>query len=136
MKTFSQSCLKAISHLSKNMQNRIIGDVTRFMLTGEIPEKLPPMRKALFISLILQLDPEADLEALEAPDVPKDVNDVKDLNDLNDLNDVNDLKDPAPSSSSSAATVTPVEFPAFSILSMSSAKPTRAERRRFMRAFL
>ena len=107
MKTFSTDCLRAIAHLSKPMQDRIIADVTRFMLTGEIPEKLPSMRKALFISLVLQLDPEADLEALiNTVKDPKDFNDLKDLKDLKDLNDVK------------------VTQP-----------PPRAERRRFMHAF-
>lgn len=60
--TFSTDCLRAISHLSKNMQDRIIGDITRYQLTGEIPEKMPPMRRALFYSLILMLNPEANID--------------------------------------------------------------------------
>ena len=116
MKTFSTDCLRAIAHLSKPMQNRIIADVTRYQLTGEIPEKLPPMRKALFISLILMLNPEADLQAL---------NDTKDVNDLNDLKATKDTPDSAP--------LPPVSFPEFQITPMPSRKPTRAERRRLMR---
>ncbi len=58
--TFSTACLRAIQHLSVNMQNRIIADVTRYQLTGELPENMPPMRRALVMSLILQLNSDAD----------------------------------------------------------------------------
>ena len=75
--TFSKDCLTAIAHLSKPMQDRIIADVTRYRLTGEMPEKMPAMRLALFKALILMLEPATDL---------KDSNDLKDLNDLNDTN--------------------------------------------------
>lgn len=59
--TFSTACLQAIQHLSENMQNRIIADVTRYRLTGELPEKMSPMRRALVMSLDLLLDSDADL---------------------------------------------------------------------------
>jgi len=71
--TFSTACLKAISHLSIAMQNRIIADITRYKLTGEIPEKMSPMRHALFNSLILLLDSEAEESSATADsDMPDD----------------------------------------------------------------
>jgi len=60
--TFTSDWLKAIAHLSRTMQDRIIADVTRWQLTGEIPEKMSAMRRALFYSIILQIDPEASLD--------------------------------------------------------------------------
>ncbi len=68
--TFSIKWLRAIAHLSRRMQDRIIADVTRWQLTGEIPEKMSAMRRALFNSFVLELDPEADLE-LPKPSQPK-----------------------------------------------------------------
>lgn len=79
--TFSTDCLRAISHLSRSMQDRIIADVTRYQLTGEIPDKMPPMRRAVFNSLILMLNPEAP---------------INDLKDPNDLKNTPSDADPAP----------------------------------------
>ena len=130
--TFSHDCLKAIAHLSKPMQDRIIADVTRYRLTGEMPEKMPAMRLALFKALILMLDPETDPKDLKAP---------KDLNDLNDPNDLNPSKDtPATPSSSEPnyvaidprGNITPLYIPAAT--TPAAGKITRAERRRLQRA--
>lgn len=66
--TFSRDCLQAISHLSSPMQDRIIVDVTRYRLTGEIPEKMSPMRRALFNVLLLML--AADHEQPVTADTP------------------------------------------------------------------
>ena len=81
MKTFTTACLKAISHLSKTTQDHIIADITRYRLTGEMPEKMSPMRRAVFNSLILLLDSET-------------TDDIKDIKDSNDLNVLKDLKAP------------------------------------------
>ena len=63
--TFRDDWLKAMAHLSRRMQDRIIADVTRWQLTGEIPEKMSAMRRALFNTFILQIDPAAKLEQPE-----------------------------------------------------------------------
>ena len=63
--TFREDWLKAIAHLSRRMQDRIIADVTRWQLTGEVPEKMSAMRRALFNTFILQIDPNAKLEQPE-----------------------------------------------------------------------
>lgn len=67
--TFTSDWLKAIAHLSRTMQDRIIADVTRWQLTGEIPEKMSAMRRALFYSIILQINPEALLDQPARDDV-------------------------------------------------------------------
>ena len=63
--TFRDDWLKAIAHLSRRMQDRIIADVTRWQLTGENPEKMSAMRRALFYTFILQIDPTANIEQPE-----------------------------------------------------------------------
>ena len=62
---FRDDWLKAIAHLSRRMQDRIIADVTRWQLTREIPEKMSAMRRALFYTFILQIDPAANIEQPE-----------------------------------------------------------------------
>ncbi len=125
--TFSTVCLQAISHLSQSMQNRIIADVTRFQLTGEIPEKLPPMRRALFISLILQLDPDADLSRLNETLTQPVATDDTDKPSV--------AVNPVETSASSCKTAAPQSFisPKFPAHNRSTVPPSRAERRRLMR---
>ena len=77
--TFSTECLKAIAHLSKPMQDRIIADVTRYRLTGEMPEKMPAMRLALFKALIIMLDSEAEAKDIKVSKESKNLSDSKDL---------------------------------------------------------
>lgn len=128
--TFSTVCLQAISHLSQSMQNRIIADVTRYQLTGEIPEKMPPMRRALFISLILQLDPDADLshlnetgqESVASGDADNPTVAVKTV-----------LSDTSISFDKTATPLAP-NTPKSPMHHRSAVPPSRAERRRLMRA--
>ena len=90
--TFSADWLKAIAHLSRNMQDRIIADVTRWQLTGEMPEKMSAMRRALFYSIILQIDPAAIDHIKEAEDTEKAAN----TDTSADSDDTATLGDPAP----------------------------------------
>jgi len=69
--SFSIKWLRAMAHMSRRMQDRIIADVTRWQLTGEIPEKMSAMRRALFNTFILELDPEANLAPDRLPKEPK-----------------------------------------------------------------
>lgn len=128
--TFSTVCLQAISHLSQSMQNRIIADVTRYQLTGEIPEKMPPMRRALFISLILQLDPDADLSGL-AETHP--VSDASDDTDKTTVAENPVLSEPSVPSGNTATPLYTMS-PMFPVQHKSTVPPIRAERRRLMRA--
>jgi len=58
---FKQQWQQAISHLSKSTRNSIIADVIDFQLTGRIPISMSKMRRALFNSFILEIDPNADI---------------------------------------------------------------------------
>ena len=93
MKTFTQDCLKAIAHLSKPMQDRIIADVTRYRLTGEMPEKMPAMRLALFKSLIFMLE-GSDVACENATDAEAPAQAVPDAENPADQKD--DGRTPAP----------------------------------------
>ena len=135
--TFSTDCLRAIGHLSKNMQNRIIGDITRYQLTGEIPEKMPPMRRALFYSLILMLNPEADID--QAADTGSPESTTQDSTP----NDVSPAAEPKPAGTSTTSApnyvaidpsghAVPLYIPTAEPMPRKS--PTRADKRRLMRA--
>lgn len=126
--TFSIGCLQAIRHLSKRMQDRIIADITRYQLTGEIPDKLSPMRRALFISLILQLDPGADISHIleSGAETSVDAATEKEVAD----------KVPEKTSNSDTKPVSEYIMPVILKPHKSPISPTRADKRRFMRAVM
>lgn len=130
--TFSTDCLRAIRHLSKPMQDRIIADITRYQLTGELPDKLPPMRRALFISLILQLDPGADISHILEYDA--ETSRITDASETPEKDAVNES--PEKTSKSDTTPVPDYIMPDIFKSNKSSISPTRAEKRRLMRAVM
>lgn len=132
--TFSQDCLKAIAHLSRSMQDRIIADVTRYRLTGEVPEKMPAMRLALFKALILML---------EAPGTANDNTSESETSSRHvaaentaDATDGNDKKDETPKPNYVAIDPLGNTMPLYIPTPAPSTpeKVTRADRRRLQRA--
>jgi len=114
------------------MQDRIIADITRYQLTGELPDKLPPMRRALFISLILQLDPGADISHILEYDA--ETSRITDASETPEKDAVNES--PEKTSKSDTTPVPDYIMPDIFKSNKSSISPTRAEKRRLMRAVM
>ncbi len=122
--TFSSDWLKAIAHLSCTMQDCIIADVTRWQLTGEIPDKMSAMRRALFYSIILQIDPQASLEQPVR-------NDATSHNEAEVSPSAQDSKDVSALGRPGLDCIMPVFTPATSSITHAV---TRAQRRRLQKA--